>query len=176
MSERPFALRSTLYTAGFLVVILGVVPSVFHLAGKMPFRPSAWWTEAAWFWLEFRQLVGIAIFAIGLAMYLACSAWLIYFGRGPHVEFDPPRHFVATGPYRWMRNPVAASLIVTVAGQALYLGSVGIGVLVLLGLPIAHLQVKLLEEPKLRKRFGESYEQYCRTVPRWLPRPPATST
>jgi protein-S-isoprenylcysteine O-methyltransferase Ste14 len=30
-----------------------------------------------------------------------------------------------------------------------------------------HLYVLLFEEPRLRKRFGESYNEYCRTVPRW---------
>jgi protein-S-isoprenylcysteine O-methyltransferase Ste14 len=25
------------------------------------------------------------------------------------------------------------------------------------------------EEPTLRRQFGESYEQYCRSVPRWIP-------
>jgi protein-S-isoprenylcysteine O-methyltransferase Ste14 len=27
-----------------------------------------------------------------------------------------------------------------------------------------------VEEPGLRKRFGEDYEEYCRHVPRWIPR------
>ena len=26
------------------------------------------------------------------------------------------------------------------------------------------------EEPTLRRQFGVSYEQYCRTVGRWIPR------
>jgi len=30
--------------------------------------------------------------------------------------------------------------------------------------------VLLYEEPALRKKFGADYEEYCRNVPRWLPR------
>jgi len=30
--------------------------------------------------------------------------------------------------------------------------------------------VVYLEEPELRERFGKQYEDYCRRVPRWLPR------
>jgi protein-S-isoprenylcysteine O-methyltransferase Ste14 len=35
---------------------------------------------------------------------------------------------------------------------------------------IAHLFVIFYEESTLRRRFGESYEEYRRTVPRWIPR------
>ena len=28
----------------------------------------------------------------------------------------------------------------------------------------------IVEEPGLRKRFGREYEEYCKTVPRWVPR------
>lgn len=33
-----------------------------------------------------------------------------------------------------------------------------------------HLFVLLYEEPTLRKKFGGSYEEYCKAVPRWIPR------
>ena len=33
-----------------------------------------------------------------------------------------------------------------------------------------HLFVVFYEEPKLRKKFGADYENYCRNVRRWWPR------
>jgi protein-S-isoprenylcysteine O-methyltransferase Ste14 len=30
--------------------------------------------------------------------------------------------------------------------------------------------VLFVEEPSLRKKFGAEYEEYCRRVPRWIPR------
>jgi protein-S-isoprenylcysteine O-methyltransferase Ste14 len=33
-----------------------------------------------------------------------------------------------------------------------------------------HLFVVLYEERTLKRRFGASYEEYCKTVPRWIPR------
>jgi protein-S-isoprenylcysteine O-methyltransferase Ste14 len=35
-----------------------------------------------------------------------------------------------------------------------------------------HLFVIGYEEPTLRRRFGEEYAEYVRTVGRWMPRPP----
>ena len=37
---------------------------------------------------------------------------------------------------------------------------------------VVHLFVVFVEEPSLRRQFGESYEAYLRTVPRWLPHLP----
>lgn len=172
---RPFALKSAVYTAVFLLFILGAVPSVFHLLGQGHWRfwTPGFWAAAGAFWITFRILVGAAVFTIGLAAYLFCSTWLIFFGKGPHVEFDPPKVFVATGPYRWVRNPVVITLLVTVLGEAVYCGSLGIFLLVLLvGPAFAHYQVTRIEEPRLRTRFGPSYVDYCARVNRWLPRPP----
>src|SRR5262245_35246367 len=33
-----------------------------------------------------------------------------------------------------------------------------------------HLRVVRFEEPELRKLHGTAFEEYCRRVPRWLPR------
>jgi protein-S-isoprenylcysteine O-methyltransferase Ste14 len=37
---------------------------------------------------------------------------------------------------------------------------------------VSHLFVIGYEEPTLRRRFGETYNEFLRTVPRWIPRPP----
>jgi protein-S-isoprenylcysteine O-methyltransferase Ste14 len=78
----------------------------------------------------------------------------------------------ASDPYRWVRNPVAAWLAGAIFGLSIALSSTGIALMFLLGLPLAHMQVVLLEEPLLRKRFGSSYEAYVHRVPRWIPRSP----
>jgi protein-S-isoprenylcysteine O-methyltransferase Ste14 len=163
------ACKMIFYAVSFLAFILVGVPYGFHYLGKLVL-PS---TVQAWLRPESGQHVaGAALFVVGLIGYLISSLWLVIVGKGPFVEFDPPTAFVATGPYRWMRNPVAAMLLVTVLGEAIFFGSPGIFILFFLGLPLAQLQVVCVEEPRLRARFGQSYIDYCRAVPRWLPRRP----
>jgi protein-S-isoprenylcysteine O-methyltransferase Ste14 len=36
-------------------------------------------------------------------------------------------------------------------------------------LTVAHLFVVVYEEPTLRRQFGEEYDRYRATVPRWIP-------
>jgi protein-S-isoprenylcysteine O-methyltransferase Ste14 len=112
------------------------------------------------------------VFAAFFVLYVYCSFVLTSRGRGAYVEFDPPQEFVASGPYRWVRNPVAACLVGMLLGEAVALSSTGVFLLFLGSLLPAHLQVVLMEEPLLRKRFGQAYADYLRRVPRWIPRLP----
>lgn len=163
----PIHTRMLFYGVPFLAAVLIGLP---WLAYRVDVYAPRWHVEIGWL-----RIVGVVLFLAFLGMYIFCSCVLSSLGRGTFVEFDPPRAFVASGPYRWVRNPVAACLVGAVFSLAIALSSTGIFLMFLLGLPLAHMQVVLLEEPLLRKRFGSSYEAYLRRVPRWIPRPPRSS-
>jgi protein-S-isoprenylcysteine O-methyltransferase Ste14 len=55
-------------------------------------------------------------------------------------------------------------------GAALYLTSISMALYALVAFLLIHTFVVRAEEPGLRKRFGPQYEDYCRAVPRWIPR------
>ena len=76
---------------------------------------------------------------------------------------------MATGPYRYTRNPMYVGGVCTLFGAGLIVGSPSIIVLSLLFFAAAHLFVVFQEEPSLARRFGESYAQYRQQVNRWLP-------
>jgi protein-S-isoprenylcysteine O-methyltransferase Ste14 len=81
-----------------------------------------------------------------------------------------PREFVATGPFRFVRNPMSLGGVVLLAGIALWQRSaLGLGLAAVLFL-VFHLVAVYLEEPGLEKRFGDTYREYRRNVRRWLPR------
>ena len=160
----PLAARMFFYGAFFLTVILVLLPYVAHRVGL---HLISWQVDLDWF-----RIVGVVIFLVFLAIYVRSSYLLSRRGRGAYVEFDPPSEFVTAGPFRWMRNPIAACVVGMLLGEALALSSVGVMFLFLLSLPLAHLQVVLLEEPLLERRFGQAYADYCARVPRWIPRRP----
>ena len=133
---------------------------------------APWWMlsrssapgPAGWRWIA---LVPIAA---GVATYLRCA---LDFGRarGTPAPIDPPKELVATGLYRFTRNPMYVGVACIVWGEALLFGSWGLAFFAAAVCVGFHLFVTLYEEPSLRRRFGEAYERYCRAVPRWLPRP-----
>ena len=77
---------------------------------------------------------------------------------------------VASGLYRFVRNPMYVCVLTIIAGQALLLGQTRLVAYAGVVAVAFHLNVRVYEEPTLRRRFGASYESYCRHVGRWWPR------
>lgn len=116
--------------------------------------------------------IGVALMAIGLGVMAVCVATFVVRGRGTPAPFDPPRAFVASGPYRWVRNPMYIGMFVFLVGYALCAVSFAALLVAFAMLAVAHLVAILYEEPTLARRFGEPYREYLATTPRWIPRPP----
>ncbi len=116
--------------------------------------------------------IGFVLSAVGVAIY-AWTAWnFANTGKGTPEPLDPPRTVVAVGLYRWVRNPMYIGVLATVLGQAIAFRSLALVAYAILVWLTVHAFVVGYEEPDLRRRFGESYESYRRSVPRWIPRPP----
>jgi protein-S-isoprenylcysteine O-methyltransferase Ste14 len=160
MGTAFIAIRAAVYATAFFL-LWGGLAWWAHLEND---RLGVWlpgWTAGP----------GIALMVIGAGLVLASLATFVVRGRGTPAPFDPPRLFVASGPYRWVRNPMYVGAFLFLAGYALCTSSVLALLVALLMLVAAHLFAVLYEEPTLRRRFGASYEAYARSTPRWLPRP-----
>ncbi len=106
----------------------------------------------------------------GLAIWIHGFDFFSRYGRGTPLPVDAPLHLVTSGLFGVVRNPIIAGELMVIWAQVLYLVSLGLLVYVVLISLAGHLVVVYVEEPELRERFGETYEAYCRDVPRWFPR------
>jgi protein-S-isoprenylcysteine O-methyltransferase Ste14 len=113
------------------------------------------------------RAAGALLAVLGLA--LAVRSAMLLAGRG-RPERGPRPALVLAGPYRRMRNPLFAGMVLALVGGGLATGSGPLVVAGLGGAAAAHLWVLRVEEPRLRERFGRAYAEYLRRVPRWLPR------
>ncbi|MEW5977698.1 MAG: isoprenylcysteine carboxylmethyltransferase family protein [Acidobacteriota bacterium] len=153
------ALRTVVYMTGFLALFVWVSLSLRSLdAGLNWFLPGFW------------KGAGLGLMMVGAGVVLSCAGLFVVRGHGTPAVFDPPKDFVVLGPYRYVRNPMYLGGLCLMTGFGLFQLSVSILVLALaLGL-LVHWFVRLVEEPGLEKRFGQSYLDYRRSVNRWLPR------
>jgi protein-S-isoprenylcysteine O-methyltransferase Ste14 len=121
---------------------------------------------ARWRWIAALPSV------LGFAVALRCVWDFGRTGRGTPAPVAPPKRLVVVGFYRYVRNPMYLGFFVGWAGLWAVFGradrvAIAVASVVVLG---TALFVRLYEEPTLRKLFGSEYEEYCRNVPRWVPR------
>lgn len=80
-----------------------------------------------------------------------------------------PGKLITDGPYALIRNPRYLEMALFTLGYVLLANYLAPYVVYLLSLPLVYLVV-ILEERELRRRFGKEYDEYCRRVPRFIPR------
>jgi protein-S-isoprenylcysteine O-methyltransferase Ste14 len=113
---------------------------------------------------------GIILMVLGGMLVLFCITTFVFIGKGTPAVFDPPREFVAVGPYAYVRNPMYIGGFILIIGFGLYHTSVSMLIFCVVLAVIFHFFVLFVEEPILERKFGESYLAYKRNVHRWFPK------
>lgn len=121
---------------------------------------SAWWTTVS----------GVACLAFGLVLFLSCLRRFYVEGEGTLAPWDPPRRLVIEGPHAYVRNPMISGILFVLLGEAIVLRSPAHFAWCAVFFSINAAYTMLIEEPMLRARFGEDYDEYSRHVPRVVPR------
>jgi protein-S-isoprenylcysteine O-methyltransferase Ste14 len=114
--------------------------------------------------------IGAITFVIGAGIYFRCAWEFAVRGLGTPAPIAPTKFLVTTALHRHFRNPMYLGVAIAILGQAIVYRSLHVAEYAAVMLLIAHIFVVLYEEPTLQRQFGESYEEYRRRVPRWIPR------
>jgi protein-S-isoprenylcysteine O-methyltransferase Ste14 len=123
----------------------------------------------------FNLVFGFSIFASGLGLGIKSTRLLYMYGAGlPWGEartIDQSSKLVTTGLYKYTRNPMILGYSMLPVGMGFMFQSMGMATIipaVVLFLNLAI--VKLIEEPRLVKRFGNEYLVYRDRTPMLIPR------
>ena len=162
MAAMTKAIGPLLKTTIFTIFVPGTV------AGYLPWRLRENAAVAAG---GIGKWLALAVIAVGIAIYLYTAFWgFALIGGGTPAPIAPTKVLVIRGLHRFVRNPMYVGIGLIIGGQAWLFHSLHTAIyLACFGL-IVHLFVLFYEEPTLRKQFGEEYEAYQKSVPRWLPR------
>ncbi len=155
----PAAIASLCVGAGFLALWFWLLPSWL---GFHDYKISA----ASW------RLIAVVPSALGFAVAIKCIWDFGWTGEGTPVPIAPPQKLVVVGFYRYVRNPMYVGFFVGWISLWALFGRANQASLIvaLVAVVGVALFVRLYEEPTLRGKFGADYEEYCKNVPRWLPR------
>lgn len=162
LSKAFIVVRGLIYSSAFIFLWVWLAASIRRLDSRLILEIPAWLQPIGW-------LLALA----GALLTALCIGTFVTRGRGTPAPFDPPREFVASGPYRYVRNPMYIGAAGVILGAGLVLSSPSIVLLTLPFLAVMHLFVVLHEEQALTERFGDSYLRYKSAVHRWLIRWPS---
>ncbi|HEY6302141.1 MAG TPA: isoprenylcysteine carboxylmethyltransferase family protein [Terriglobales bacterium] len=155
-------IRAVAKTLVFTVFVPGTV------AGYVPWRLRQ---EAASPVNGAEAWAAITVIAIGIAIYLYTAFWgFALIGGGTPAPIAPTKILVVKGLHRFVRNPMYIGVALAIAGQAWLFHSPHIAIYMVCMLLVAHLFVLSYEEPTLHRQFGEEYDRYRASVPRWIPK------
>lgn len=149
-------LRNLLFTILQPGVVAGLIPWLIVRSHQAtPVSP----------WLYYP---GVVLFAAGVIMVLACIVQFALQGAGTLSPADPTKKLVIAGLYRYSRNPMYIGVMMMLVGEAMAWGNVYLWLYAALIFLCFYLFVRYREEPRLRRDFGEEYDDYRRRVRRWL--------
>ena len=123
-----------------------------------------------WPRLDFPLWLAISGFALGWILAWTSACFLVARGEGTPLPCDSTRQLVISGPYRWVRNPMALGSIVQGLSVGLALGSSLTLIYALCGAVGWNFSVRAWEEHDLEAKFGAEFLRYKRAVKCWLPR------
>jgi len=123
-------------------------------------------TAGRWRWIASVPSV------LGFAVALRCVWDFGSTGRGTPVPLAPPKRLVVVGFYRSQRNPMYSGFFLGWIGLWVVFGQANLATIVAASGVVLGVGLFVIpyEEPTLRKMFGADYQEYCRNVPRWIPR------
>ncbi len=113
--------------------------------------------------------VGTFLFGCFSLLGLTSAYFMVRDGAGTPLPLDQTNNLVVSGPYNYVRNPMAIAGIGQGLAIAIVFQSVPILIYSVLGALVWHLVVRPSEERDMSQRFGEPYEVYRRQVSCWIP-------
>ena len=116
------------------------------------------------------RFLAIPLWVTGLTIIIWCSVDMIRKGHGTPAHLDPPKALIINGLYQYVRNPIYLGALTFILGYIFWFGSQFLILYFLFFFLCFHILIVFIEEPILRNTFGAEYEDYCRNVPRWIPR------
>ena len=114
------------------------------------------------------HLVGLVVTIVGVVLTLVAQ---LAMGASWRIGVDPAERtgLVTAGPFSLVRNPIFTAMLVTAFGLTAMVPNVVALVGIVTLFVALEAQVRLVEEPYLRRMHGDAYAGYTARVGRFVP-------
>src|SRR5688572_6851226 len=112
--------------------------------------------------------IGAVPFAAGMALLVWAARDFLVRGKGTLAPWDPPRHLVISGPYRYSRNPMYVAVTLILIGWSIAYLSLTVAAYTVVLMLAFHLRVVIADEAFLATAYRDEWNRYRARVPRWI--------
>jgi protein-S-isoprenylcysteine O-methyltransferase Ste14 len=147
-------LRNRINKRLFIPKLLFLPAIIFALVSQHVYAEDGFW-DTTWEVLSFLILTIATLGRVWTSAYIS--------GRKTH-------ELVTDGPYSLTRNPLYFFSLLAYLGAGLAFEKLTVALAFLAVFWLSHWPTILAEESKLRNKFGEEYDDYAGSVPRFWPR------
>ncbi|GAB3620414.1 isoprenylcysteine carboxylmethyltransferase family protein [Glutamicibacter endophyticus] len=161
-TTRAHLLRTLRQMAIFWIVFLALIPAMIWYYEHRLALGAPWHSAVAGF--------GYGLLILGSVAAIWSAATMSRLGDGTPLPSAMPTRLVIAGPYRWIRNPMAAASITQGIAVGLIVGSWLTVIYALAGAAVWNWAIRPVEENDLHERFGASFHSYQEHVACWIPR------
>ena len=150
------------YLLGFLLFVVGIPALMWWVSGTPDLTPVP----------VLRGVLAVLMMIGGLELAVWTIVYMKRRGKGNpmdafgHEVAPRTQNLMTEGPYNFNRNPMLTGTLTYLAGVAVWLWKWPAAVVWVVFLGIMLMQV-LSEEKRLRKDFGQEYEDYCKRTRRF---------
>jgi protein-S-isoprenylcysteine O-methyltransferase Ste14 len=155
---RSLLIRNLIFTILQPGIIAGLIPYLIErdTIYALCYSPFSW-----------NQMVSLVVIAAGLGVLLHCVYLFAKVGAGTLSPAFPTKVLVVKGLYHFVRNPMYIGVMMILIGEAVFASSFKLYVYAGFIFILFNLFIIFIEEPRLKKDFGETYLKYCEEVGRW---------
>ena len=114
------------------------------------------------------KLLGFLLIVGGISLVIYCYSLFPKLGAGTPAPMQPAQKLISAKIYQYSRNPIYVGYLAILLGEVFLLGRSLLLVYWLAILLFLNYYMRVVEEPKLKQRFGKKYLQYFKQVPRWF--------
>jgi protein-S-isoprenylcysteine O-methyltransferase Ste14 len=138
---------------------------LYILALFLAFMPPSYFLGAS----TIQTIVAIVVAFAGLAMR-GIVIGLAYIKRGGLNKKVYAENLVTEGMFSLCRNPLYVGNMLIYAGEFLMFGNFTCFIIGTLSFWFIYECIIATEENYLKNKFGDAYKEYCKDVPRWIPK------
>ncbi|MBI2629561.1 isoprenylcysteine carboxylmethyltransferase family protein [Candidatus Pacearchaeota archaeon] len=124
--------------------------------------------------IPIKQIISYPYTYIGLIFFILGwipNIWIYLIYRkykNPVPAKDTPKVLITSGLFKISRNPNYLGMIITLFGEAIFLGSLIVFIIPVLFFILINITNIPFEERVLERKFGRKYLNYKRRVRRWI--------